>query len=242
MKYFEAFGESGYQSAFMTTYAFGALAFEDIPFPKLRAAGCRNILVLVDRQMLNQALSEFDPPKFAGSSYHVIKVDAPRAFHPKITMLIGPTKGRLILGSANLTALIDLHRGERAFEAALRYAQALVAHDPWREDAIRHVMSLRYEMGDRAGAIDEYERFAARLDAEIRVAPMPETIAAYDAIVAVARRRPDASPESQKTSPGADRWTIMPLCGRERELRWLHERWSRAVRGAGGTMLIGVTV
>lgn len=39
MKYFEAFGEGGFHSAFMTTYAFGSLAFEDIPFPKLRGAG-----------------------------------------------------------------------------------------------------------------------------------------------------------------------------------------------------------
>ena len=89
----------------MTTYAFGALAFEDIPFPKLRGAGCRNIIVLADRQMVNQAFSEFEPPRFAGSSYHIIKADAPGAFHPKITMLIGATKGRLMIGSANLTAL-----------------------------------------------------------------------------------------------------------------------------------------
>ena len=105
MKYFETFGEGGFHSAFMTTYAFGSLAFEDIPFPKLRGAGCRNITVLADRGMLNQAFSEFGPPRFAGTSYHLIKADAPGAFHPKITMLVGETKGRLIVGSANLTAL-----------------------------------------------------------------------------------------------------------------------------------------
>ena len=105
MKYFETFGEGGFHSAFMTTYAFGSLAFEDIPFPKLRGAGCRNITVLADRGMLNQTFSEFGPPRFAGTSYHLIKADAPGAFHPKITMLIGETKGRLIVGSANLTAL-----------------------------------------------------------------------------------------------------------------------------------------
>jgi hypothetical protein len=105
MKYFEAFGEGGFHSAFMTTYSFGSLAFEDIPFPKLRGAGCRNITVLADRAMVNQAFSEFGPPRFAGTSYHLVKADAPGAFHPKITMLIGEAKGRLIVGSANLTAL-----------------------------------------------------------------------------------------------------------------------------------------
>lgn len=105
MKYFEAFGEGGYHSAFMTTYAFGTLAFEDIPFPKLRGAGCRNIVVLADRKMVNQAFSDFGPPRFAGTSYHLIKADAPTAFHPKLTILIGEKKGRLLVGSANLTAL-----------------------------------------------------------------------------------------------------------------------------------------
>ncbi|MBS8259353.1 hypothetical protein DYI23_03880 [Roseibium polysiphoniae] len=105
MKYFEAFGEGGFHSAFMTTYAFGSLAFEDIPFPKLRGAGCRNITVLADRAMVNQAFSEFGPPRFAGTSYHLVKADAPGAFHSKITMMIGEAKGRLIVGSANLTAL-----------------------------------------------------------------------------------------------------------------------------------------
>ncbi|KQN01813.1 hypothetical protein ASE85_21730 [Sphingobium sp. Leaf26] len=105
MKYFDAFGEGGFHSAFMTTYAFGSLAFEDIPFPKLRGAGCRNIVVLADTGMVNQAFSDFGPPRFAGTSYHLIKTSVPGAFHPKITMLLGETKARLMVGSANLTAL-----------------------------------------------------------------------------------------------------------------------------------------
>jgi hypothetical protein len=105
MKYFEAFGEGGFHSAFMTTYAFGSLAFEDIPFPKLRGAGCRNIVVLADRKMVNQSFADFGPPRFAGTSYHLVKADAPTAFHPKLTVLIGEKKGRLLVGSANLTAL-----------------------------------------------------------------------------------------------------------------------------------------
>lgn len=104
MRYFEAFGESGFHTAFMTTYSFGAQAFEDVPLPRLRSAGCRNICVLVDRQMANLAFTETGPPMFAGSSYHLIKIDAPAAFHPKITLLLGAKKGRLMIGSANLTA------------------------------------------------------------------------------------------------------------------------------------------
>lgn len=105
MKYYDAFAESGFHSAFLTTYAFGAQAFEDIPFSRLRGSGCRNITVLADRQMVNQSFAEYGPPKFAGTSYHLVKADAPGAFHPKITLLIGAKKGRLLIGSANLTAL-----------------------------------------------------------------------------------------------------------------------------------------
>lgn len=59
MKYYEAFGEGGFHTAFMTTYSFGTLAFEDIPFPKLRGGGCRNIVVFADRAMVNQAFADF---------------------------------------------------------------------------------------------------------------------------------------------------------------------------------------
>ncbi|MBN9268409.1 MAG: hypothetical protein J0I75_28310, partial [Hyphomicrobium sp.] len=62
MKYFDVFGESGFHSAFMTTYAFSAQAFEDVPFPKLRGAGCRNIAVLADKAMLNMSFAEYGAP------------------------------------------------------------------------------------------------------------------------------------------------------------------------------------
>ena len=93
MKYFEAFGGNGYHSAFLTTYALSAQAFEDIPFPRLRGAGCRNITILADRGMTNASFSDFGPPRFAGTLYHVVKTSMPGAFHPKITLLVGEKKG-----------------------------------------------------------------------------------------------------------------------------------------------------
>jgi hypothetical protein len=68
MKYYEAFAQTGFHSAFMTTFAFGAQAFEDIPFPRLKSAGCRNIVVLADRAMIDQRFTYFGPPRIAGSS------------------------------------------------------------------------------------------------------------------------------------------------------------------------------
>ncbi|GGF85776.1 hypothetical protein SAMN05216376_12710 [Mameliella alba] len=156
MKYFDVFAESGFHSAFLTTYAFGAQAFEDVPFSRLRGSGCRNIVILADRQMVNQSFAELGPPKFAGSSYHLVKADAPGAFHPKITLLVGAKKGRLLIGSANLTALglggnrelvASLSYDEDAtgnayhFAAALNYIRSKVPSDDlWFATAMQRAL------------------------------------------------------------------------------------------------------
>lgn len=156
MKYFDVFSESGFHSAFMTTYAFGAQAFEDMPFSRLRGANCRNIVILADQNMVNQSFAELGPPKFAGSSYHLIKAKAPGAFHPKITLLIGAKKGRLLVGSANLTALglggnkeliarlsydEETPDNARHFVDALSYIRGKVPSDDlWFETALQRAL------------------------------------------------------------------------------------------------------
>ncbi len=156
MKYFDAFGEGGFHTAFMTTYAFGSLAFEDIPLPKLRGAGCRNIVVLADSKMVNQAFSEYGPPRFAGTNYHLIKINSPGAFHPKIVLQIGESKGRLMVGSANLTALglggnkeqvasilysMEEPNNIQYFNDALLYFQSYVPKsDPWFAASLSRAM------------------------------------------------------------------------------------------------------
>lgn len=156
MRYYDAFAESDFHSAFLTTYAFGAQAFEDIPFSRLRGSGCRNITVLADRQMVNQSFAEYGPPKFAGTSYHLVKADAPGAFHPKITLLIGAKKGRLLIGSANLTALglggnkelvANITYTDETPEHARHFAEALAyvrrnvpADDLWVSTAIQRAL------------------------------------------------------------------------------------------------------
>jgi DNA-binding SARP family transcriptional activator len=59
----------------------------------------------------------------------------------------------------NLLTLIARHGQRRDYASAIRCAQLLRALDPWREDAVRTLIALRYESGDRAGALTEYERF-----------------------------------------------------------------------------------
>ena len=160
MKYYDVFAERGYHSAFMTTYAFGAQAFEDIPFTRLRGSGCRNIVVLADRKMVNQSFAELGVPKFAGSSYHLVKAVAPGAFHPKISLLVGAKKGRLLVGSANLTALGLA--GNKELVASLAYTEEAPEYAPLFADALTYIRS-------KVPSDDAW--FATAMQRAIRAAP-----------------------------------------------------------------------
>jgi DNA-binding SARP family transcriptional activator len=64
----------------------------------------------------------------------------------------------------------------------LLYVERLLAHDPWREDALCGLILLRCRLGDRAGALSYYRQFCVRLRDEFGVEPMPETAACYERI------------------------------------------------------------
>jgi DNA-binding SARP family transcriptional activator len=57
---------------------------------------------------------------------------------------------------------------------ALRYATMLARLDPCDQTACRELMSLYADMGNRAGALREFERYATRVRAEYSQAPEPE--------------------------------------------------------------------
>jgi DNA-binding SARP family transcriptional activator len=74
-----------------------------------------------------------------------------------------------------LEQLISLCRSNGDNLSALDYVEQLLLQDPWREDAIRDLLMLRFNAGDRAGALAYYRGFCKRLDAEFGIGPMPET-------------------------------------------------------------------
>ncbi len=84
--------------------------------------------------------------------------------------------------------LLDLIAGSRAAKAhaaGIGYARQLLAIDPWREDGIRALIELRNANGDRAGALATYRDFVKRLEAEMGVAPMPETTRVYERVATI---------------------------------------------------------
>jgi DNA-binding SARP family transcriptional activator len=141
------------------------------------------------------------------------------------------------LQTANLERLVVTCREAGDLAGALHFAQDLLRLDSLHEDAMRHVIALRAELGDRAGAIAEFERFAQRLRDELDVPPRPETIAVYTRIVKRVAPAPPASPAPESPPPRAS--AALPFTGRDGPMRELAQAWSRAVRGRGNLIVIG---
>jgi predicted ATPase/DNA-binding SARP family transcriptional activator len=142
-----------------------------------------------------------------------------------------------------LLRLIERARAAGDPSEGIRYAQQLLRLDPFREDAARALMELRFESGDRAGALQSYRTFAERLDKELGVDPMPETTSAYDRIAAAQLRaidpRPIASTAALHVRPLHNLpFSLTTFLGREREVDVLAalvaERRLVTITGTGG--------
>ncbi|HKW44410.1 MAG TPA: AAA family ATPase, partial [Candidatus Eremiobacteraceae bacterium] len=142
-----------------------------------------------------------------------------------------------------LAALIARHREERDFRTAAEYANRLLVADPWREDVVRLLMACRYELGDGAGALAAFDSFARRLRSDLGAEPMPETLAAREAIVR------NAPLPSSLVNAGRERGAdvrvatsiadVLPFAGRDLEFEQLRAMWLRAAHGNGGCVLVG---
>ncbi len=144
---------------------------------------------------------------------------------------------------ADLSQLIVRSRAERDYPLAATYAHRLLEIDPFREDALRQLMAVRYEAGDRSGALQAYEQFARRLREELGVEPMPETAALREAVIREARLPGGTGFDASSPVPGSSanrvERLLLPFVGRESELEQLRGWWSRAARGKGGLVMLG---
>jgi len=152
--------------------------------------------------------------------------------------VLGERERLRTLELTNLAKLIFAARRDGDLGAGLRFAQRLLIFDPWREDAIRHAMELRYALGDRAGAIAEFESFASRLRRDLETEPMPETVACYESLLSNA---PVLQPFAENVSGinSKEMRPALPFVGRESELVRLHAWWTKAARGHGALGLLG---
>jgi DNA-binding SARP family transcriptional activator len=130
-------------------------------------------------------------------------------------------------------AQAELDRG--AQRSAVDVARRAVAIAPCGDAAVMMLMRALALDGDHAGALREYDEFAARLVVEVGTQPSAACTALADRI----RRSPGvAGPLRRQSSPDRRR---APLVGRGSELERLLEGWGRA-RDAGkavATFLVG---
>jgi predicted ATPase/DNA-binding SARP family transcriptional activator len=138
--------------------------------------------------------------------------------------------------TAALGSLVRRAHNQNDFGAALQFVHRLLASDPWREDALRQLMTLRYETGDRAGALHAFEQFERRLREYLDVDPMPETRALRDSILYLGQPPDPPAHRNERTRPGGQ---SLPFVGRGSEMEFLSEHWSRATLGRGHVVLIG---
>jgi DNA-binding SARP family transcriptional activator len=134
---------------------------------------------------------------------------------------------------STMERLLIRARNQRDFGRAIAYAARILNHDPWREDVLRHLASVRYESGDRAGAIREIDAFARRLMDEMSVEAMPETTA-LRTLMLHGKGLPDGG---VPTIP-LDAASRVPFVGRSSELDRLAGAWRRAACGRGEVLFV----
>jgi hypothetical protein len=105
MRLYERLGDTGFHTAVISTFGLDFAAFETIALSRLRAAGCRNVILVADSAMVGLALDGDAPmPRVAGAEYLLVKASANGGvFHPKIVLQLGRKGGRMIIASANAT-------------------------------------------------------------------------------------------------------------------------------------------
>ncbi|HWN97860.1 MAG TPA: BTAD domain-containing putative transcriptional regulator, partial [Blastocatellia bacterium] len=68
-------------------------------------------------------------------------------------------------------------------DLVIRYAQTILQRDPYREDVHCQLMEALVRMGNRAAAIEQFDRLRKMLRTELGVAPLPATVTKYDSLI-----------------------------------------------------------
>ena len=92
----------GYDIALLTTYNFDIRLFEQAILNSLFTNNVRKVSVYVDAEELVKSLQSVRSCQI-GRKYMINPIRINSTFHPKVVLLLGKKKARLILGSANIT-------------------------------------------------------------------------------------------------------------------------------------------
>lgn len=95
-----------YHSCIITCFSFDFIFFEQRVLPKLRQAGITNINIYVDAYQFEKQINSFVGSELLDNKagYSITPIKMIGAFHPKVLLAVGKTKGFLAIGSGNLTS------------------------------------------------------------------------------------------------------------------------------------------
>jgi DNA-binding SARP family transcriptional activator len=79
--------------------------------------------------------------------------------------------------------LMGLLMQRQEFDEAAGIGHDILQRDPLREEVHRALMHCYWKMGRRSKAVSQFQNCAHSLQSELRILPMPETIALYQEIV-----------------------------------------------------------
>jgi hypothetical protein len=99
---FDELKTGGYETCLLTTFNIDFPFYEDVMLRRMRSSGIYHHVVLADKNMCLQAMSD-RPPQMAGQHYSLAPMTCSGAFHPKVILLLGKNKGFLAVGSHNAT-------------------------------------------------------------------------------------------------------------------------------------------
>ena len=91
-----------YEIALMTTFNFEIEFFERFVLNQLYDNNIRKVSLFVDSKELNKSIMNIES-SYIGKKYFVTPIEMNASFHPKVFLLLGEKKARLIVGSSNLT-------------------------------------------------------------------------------------------------------------------------------------------
>ncbi len=100
---FKELEEGGYKVFLATSYTSDLVFFERMLLRPLLNHQCTYIGLYLDHHQLTDQHSHWDSVMELGQSYVVKGIPLNSAFHPKIYLMLGEDKAKLILGSGNLT-------------------------------------------------------------------------------------------------------------------------------------------
>jgi DNA-binding SARP family transcriptional activator/TolB-like protein len=94
--------------------------------------------------------------------------------------------------------LAEAAHGGQDLDGAERWVRRALSIDPSDESALRRLLLILRDRGDRAGAVRAYQEFARRLHADLEVEPSPETMKLFETL----RAAPDEEPTRPVAEPG----------------------------------------